>query len=118
MNTNPIRCPRCNEYKLWKISSGKSGKEFYCVGCNVDFGIVELVIQWNYDAGDFFDAPESIYSPMSHLTYYSEFSGGELQWETLYERSDAYKMVDRMFMGISEIDDYSDLLATQMGALT
>lgn len=41
----------------------------------------------------------------------------EPDWETSYERVDAYEMVNRMLLGIPEWDDYFDLKETQEYAL-
>ena len=48
---------------------------------------------------------------------HSEFDNGEPYWATGYERKDAYQMVSRMLLGISEIDDYTDVMNTYADAL-
>ena len=90
-------------------------------------GIDELVNQWNYDAGDLFGESSpypALLVPVNwevgevmELPFYSEVPANEPDWETLTERVDAYEMVNRMLLGIPELDDYIDLKETEYDAL-
>ena len=115
-----IECPRCHKPFLKSymgIASTKFGKGYFCHFCHTDFGVYELVHQWGMDAGDLFGdivaTPWAINSPVE-LEYPMPF---EPDWSTAQERNDAYQMVSRMFLGVEEVDDYADLLATQDCAL-
>lgn len=109
---NPIVCPKCHKPNLYPFSSTKIGEEFRCWVCGEFLGLIELVTQWNYDAGDLFGN-----EPAPQKVYYCEFVGGEPLWLSMAERQDAYQMVNRMLLGIPELDDYQDLKNTQMGVL-
>lgn len=132
-----IECPKCHKPFLKSCgTNAKFGKEYFCHFCHTYFGVNELVDQWNYDAGDLYPP-----YPVTHGNYknwipkgnypyrvwatpikffspkYYEAETGEPYWATGYERKDAYQMVSRMFLGVEEVDDYADLLATQECAL-
>ena len=134
-----IKCPKCGKQMMGKAHPQKFGKEYFAHCCHQYFGVNELVNQWNYDAADLTPIypvthanykvwiPKGSYPYMVDVEKYpnksmwnvarSEFDGGEPIWETLTEYADAQKMVGRMFLGIPELDDYTDLLATQEDAL-
>lgn len=126
-----IECPKCHNPFLKSCGiNAKIGKEYFCHFCHTYFGVNELVNQWNYDAGDLYPPyPVThanykgwLYVPHAPILlmkskYYSEFDSGEPYWSTAQERKDAYQMVLRMFLGVEEVDDYADLLATQECAL-
>ena len=108
----PIKCPKCSLITLRPTILTTIGREYFCSACHEFFGLIELVVQWNYDAGDLFGN-----KPAPQKSFYCEYADGEPLWFSLAERQDAYQMVNRMLLGISELDDYMDLKATQMGAL-
>lgn len=111
-------CPKCHKKMMDKARPQSLGKEYFAHCCHEYFGVNELVNQWNYDAGDFFLSIDSVPSSVSTWDrFYSEFDGGEPYWANLAEYQDAQAMVGRMFLGIPEIDDYADLMATQDYAL-
>lgn len=62
-------------------------------------------------------APHYAFDTLPPTPFYSEFDGGEPYWDTLAERVDAYEMVNRMLLGIPELDDYIDLKETEYDAL-
>ena len=139
-----IKCPKCGKKKMGKAHPQTFGKEYFARCCHEYFGVNELVNQWGYDAGDLFPyypvthanyknwIPKENIPMMVEIDYgqqeievfsmlnrpnYSEFDGGEPYWDTLAERVDAYEMVNRMFLGIPELDDYADLKETEYDAL-
>lgn len=122
-----IKCPKCQKQFMKKSNPQKFGLEYFCHNCHEYFGVNELVNQWGYDAGDLFPT-----YPVTHADYkkwmkidtvskpvraYSEWADGEPNWDTAQEREESYQGVTRMHMGISEYDDYADLLNTQQDAL-
>lgn len=131
-----IKCPKCGKQMMGKSHPQKFGKEYFAHCCHVYFGVNELVNHWNYDAGDLFPtypvthadyknwAPKGNYPyriDVTPISYFGpkEYDGetGEPFWQTKQERNSSYQMVHRMLLGISEIDDCTDLVNTQMGAL-
>jgi hypothetical protein len=62
-----IACPKCQKQFMKKSLHPTFGKEYFCHYCHLEFGINELVNQWNYDAGDF------------HITS----NAGVVDWKTL-----------------------------------
>lgn len=120
-----LRCPKCGERKLGKSHPQTFGKEYFAHCCHLYFGVNELVGQWGYDAGDLFgyvfDTGKYLkglvdkYYPV--MPFYSEFDGGEPYWKNQNERVAAMEMVNRMILGIPELDDYTDLLNTYEDAL-
>lgn len=135
-----IECPKCHKRFLKSCgTNAKFGKEYFCHFCHTYFGVNELVNQWDYDAGDLSPA-----YPVTHADYkswiprgcypytvdvekfpnksmwntaQSEFDDGEPMWDSWDEYVDAQMVVSRMFLGVEEVDDYADLLATQECAL-
>lgn len=129
---NFILCPKCQKQMMGKSHLPALGKEYFAHCCHVYFGLVELVEVYGYDAGDLnggyvLDAKKYVNGLVNKfypkLASYppiisnSEFDSGEPLWATGYERVDAYQMVARMFSGIQEWDDLTDLANAQMNAL-
>jgi transcription initiation factor TFIIIB Brf1 subunit/transcription initiation factor TFIIB len=94
-----MRCPHCNAADLQKSSN----KIYVCPNCEIVFTEWELVENWGWDIADLHEL--DIVSNMG-FTFEPTF---EPDWITKQERNDAYQMVHRMFMGISELD-YNPLL--------
>lgn len=119
--TDCIKCPKC--YSLFLKQNKKSTKamlDWFCHKCHTYFSTHELVNQWGLDAGDLYgdyrDGNDVDAVPLRHA--YSEFDSGEPMWTCPEVRHDAYDMVSRMFLGISNFyDDLTDLIDTQEGAL-
>lgn len=133
-----IECPKCRTKSLMSVLPPEFGREYFCIYCCEYFGVNELVNRWNYDAGDLFpscpvtfgnykgwlngELPENDV-PFAGATIlecdFNDIVGEDYEpsWLTQYERDDAYFVVNRMFLGIDEIDDYADLIATQEEAV-
>lgn len=100
-----LKCPKCKKQMMKQSLHQEFGKEYFSHCCHEYFGVNELVNQWGYDAGDLvpnMDIPTPTDEPM---------------WATAYERVDAYKIVQRMFLGLPELEDYRDYLNTREDAL-
>ena len=123
-----IKCPKCGKQMMGKAIPQRFGKEYFSHCCHEYFGVMELVKYWDYDAADFY--PEEVVKPSFVHTprvgwstpgvgvpHYSEFDAGEPFWDSLAEYTDAWVMVGRMLVGITEYDDYQDLLYTEYDAL-
>lgn len=112
-----IGCPKCHKRFLKDTTTPYTtnsnldvGRKWYCHNCHTYFGTWELVNIWDLDAGDLLGDATSLYTTHGQFSGYPE---GEPYWSTGYERKDAYQVVSRMFLGVEEVDDYADLLATQ-----
>ena len=111
-------CPKCSKKMMGKSCQQTFGKEYFAHCCHEYFGVNELVNQWGYDAGDLFSHIDSVpRSAPSWKNWHSEFDTGEPYWANLAEYQDAQAMVTRMIMGIPEIDDYQDMIASYEDAL-
>ncbi len=124
MNTvaSSIVCPKCNERFLRKSmdSLPKSGLEYFCHRCHQYFGIAELVNVWNYDAADFYGTngqaqlhPEDWSIAIFWMKKSREamarkvvsfFTEPEGDWSSDIARDESYDVVNRMFMGIEELE--------------
>lgn len=126
-----VICPKCQTKNLRKSVSPNIGKEYFCDKCHVYFGIVELCTEHGYDASDFYsedgtqlssselfraefwsgwrkqterDLQESIEQKKLDSIYFEP----EGEWSSEIARTEAYKVVSRMFAGISELEDGFD----------
>lgn len=102
-----IICPKCN--KKFLHESEEVGLPWFCHYCHTYFTWVELTQEWNLDAGYLYG--DSI--PSAKVDFYE----GEPVWYSEEERQEAYNLVTRMHLGISELDDYNDLKETENYAL-
>lgn len=121
-----LKCPKCGKAMMKKSVHPVLGREYFSHCCHQYFGVNELVNQWNYDAADLtptYPVTHANYKgwitvpPTTETSFYSEVLSLEPDWDTLHERVDAYAMVNRMLLGIPELDDYLDLKETQEYAL-
>lgn len=115
-----IVCPKCSKHTMRKSLPEKLGKEFFCDTCHDYFGIAELVNEWSYDVADFYSFPEFI-STISEPQYlliamlssmrgepteyvpYNELDP-EGEWSSEIARDESYEVVNRMLMGIEELE--------------
>jgi hypothetical protein len=118
-----LKCPKCKKQMMRQSLHQEFGKEYFSHCCHEYFGVNELVNQWGYDAGDLvpsYPVTHANYKgwyPTEQVKWFSEFDSGEPMWATAYERVDAYKVVQRMFLGLPELEDYQDLMSTNEDAL-
>ena len=94
MKMNPL-CPMCRVSHL-EVTEDSKWMDCKNPNCNHTFTLWELEFAFGYDFGDLYNfdtVSETLYEPL---------------WVTKQERKDAYEMVTRMFMGVSELDDKVD----------
>ncbi len=130
-----IICPKCGTRHLRKsMSANNTGKEFFCDHDHEYFDIAELVNKWNYDAGDFYGdngqtqltfreaglihfwlrnkpAEEKI-TATKWFDGNGTYSCDEPVWSSEIARDEGYDVVNRMLMGIEELEwdfDVNDL---------
>ncbi len=119
-----IICPKCQRQFMNKSVTGhpKIGMEYFCHNCHVYFGIFELVTQWGYDSADLHYSP-NVNKFSIHENMIEEWDADtvsdmyEPEWVTVWEHKEAYRMVGRMHLGVSELDDLIDLRNTEACAL-
>ena len=122
-----IICPKCGTRNLRKAIPAKVGAEYFCDKDHSYFGIVELVNQWNYDAGDFYGLGGYTQLDFNEVKvmhfwvqksrealpkYGSFFFEPEGEWSSDIARNESYDVVNRMLMGIEELEwnfDKNDL---------
>lgn len=114
-----IKCPKCGKQKMGKAHPQKFGKEYFCHDCHIYFCMAELIHHWGFDAGSLFgDMPSLSIAPIGFFSpKYYEVETAEPYWMSGKERNYAYEMVNRMLLGIPELDDYIDLKETEYDAL-
>ncbi len=130
-----IICPKCGTRNLRKSIPAKAGAEYFCDKDHSYFGIVELVNQWNYDAGDFYGedgqtqltfaetglmhfwlkkSREDEFEKLKEAVLYfsTKLAEGEVlspvdqegEWSSNIARNESYDVVNRMLMGIEELE--------------
>lgn len=120
-----IICPKCGTRNLRKSIPANVGKEYFCDHDHDYFGIAELVNVWNYDAGDFYGDNGltqltfretglmlSLVQKSRDTKYGSFFFEPEGEWSSDIARNESYDVVNRMLMGIEELEwnfDKNDL---------
>lgn len=111
-----IVCPKCSRRTMRKSLPEKLDKEFFCDTCHVYFGIAELVNQWNYDVADFYSEVGTQLTEIEWLKVaVLSFSNSlvevveqapdpEGEWSSEISSNESYEVVNRMLMGIEELE--------------
>jgi hypothetical protein len=110
-----IQCPKCQKKTMRRSLPQVVGKEWFCDQCHIYMGTEELILQWDYDYGDFNDVSyeeiwninspievEDVLVSTNWFDTVSTFQIDEPQFKSAKECDEAYEMVDRMFLDIPE----------------